>query len=71
MMQDPLRDIILLQADFLSSQAVMFDKMAANGEPRLVLEQRLKTAARQCRERAELLNDVLAQTEPKAGAKAP
>lgn len=67
-MTQPLRDVILLQADFLSSQAVMFDKMAVNGEARLVLEQRLKTAARHCRDRAKLLNDVLAETEPKAEA---
>jgi len=59
-----LRDAILLEADFLNTHALMLDKIAGDGAARAVLEQRLKSAAINCRQRAKMLNDVLAASRP-------
>lgn len=64
----PLRDVILIEADALNIHAEILDKYASSGVARSVLEKQLSVAAIAVRQRAKMLNDVLEASEPKAEA---
>jgi hypothetical protein len=67
----PLRDAILLEADYLDMHADVLETCAKEGLAAVVVRKRLATSANQVRARVKMLHEVLAETEPKAEAKAP
>lgn len=64
----PLRDIILIEADFLNLHAEVLDACASGDIAPSVVRKRLYTAAIAVRACAKMLNDVLSASEPKAEA---
>jgi hypothetical protein len=61
-----LRDVILIEADWLRAQAEWLNLMARHhGVPTAPL---LNDSATQCRDRARALHEVLAASEPKETA---
>lgn len=62
-----LRDVILTQADFHSSNAVLMDECAKSAITPVTVKT-LKACAAASRKNADNLRAVLAMTEPKVGA---
>lgn len=63
-----LRNVILLEADYLNTHAEVLDAFAGGVIARPVLEKRAKVASISVRARAKMLHEILAATEPKAEA---
>jgi hypothetical protein len=62
-LQAQLRDVILIEADWLTAQAEWLNLMAKRHSVPA-----LNDSATQCRDRARHLHEVLAASEPKADA---
>lgn len=63
---EQLRNVVLLDADFLNAHAQLLEERSRTGVARPVLEKQLRSAAIAVRARAAILHDVLVASEPKA-----